>query len=145
MPRGAVHPRETIHCEPQSNRPVACWVATADPLHGKALSFNNLWDLQAAWEAVAEYDRPACVVVKHRNPCGVAVAQDSASAFVKARDGDSLSAFGGVVAFNREVDEATAEAITSSFFECIAAPSYVPSALEKLKTKKNLFIYFIFK
>jgi len=113
-------------------------VAGSDPLHGKALSFNNLWDLQAAWDAVAEFDRPACVVVKHRNPCGVATADDPATAFVKARDADALSAFGGVIAFNREVDTAASEAVASSFFECVVAPAYEDAALERLKKKKNL-------
>jgi phosphoribosylaminoimidazolecarboxamide formyltransferase/IMP cyclohydrolase len=128
------HQKAALYVEPGAT----AGVALADPLHGKALSFNNLWDLQAAWDAVAEFEGPACVVVKHRNPCGVAIAKDVSTAFVRARDADSLSAFGGVVAFNREVDEATSKAITSSFFECIVAPSYEAAALEKLKTKKNL-------
>jgi phosphoribosylaminoimidazolecarboxamide formyltransferase/IMP cyclohydrolase len=128
------HQRAALYVDPAA----ASGVAVADPLHGKALSFNNLWDLQAAWDAVGEFDGPACVVVKHRNACGVAVAADAATAFMRARDADSLSAFGGVVAFNRQVDEAASEALTSSFFECVVAPSYDAAALEQLKTKKNL-------
>jgi len=105
---------------------------------GKELSFNNLVDLDAALDAVRELDRPAAVVVKHTNPCGVAVADDLETAFRHAREADALSAFGGIVALNREVDDGTAGALTESFLECVVAPGYAPSALELLRKKKNL-------
>jgi phosphoribosylaminoimidazolecarboxamide formyltransferase/IMP cyclohydrolase len=118
--------------------PAGTGLAAADPLHGKALSFNNMLDLQAAWDAVEEYDKPACVVIKHRNPCGVAIGKTPVDAFEKARDGDNLSAFGGVVAFNREVDDAAADALAGMFLECIVAPGFKPGAFERLSKKKNL-------
>lgn len=105
---------------------------------GKELSFNNLVDLDAAIEAVREFDEPAAVVVKHTNPCGVAVAADLASAYRTAREADALSAFGGIVALNREVDRAAAEAIAETFIECVAAPSYEAEALAILRAKQKL-------
>ncbi len=105
---------------------------------GKELSFNNLVDCDAALDAVREFDRPAAVVVKHTNPCGVATADDLASAYRRAREADSLSAFGGIVAVNRPVDRATAELLVETFLECVVAPSYAPDALEVLHGKKNL-------
>lgn len=105
---------------------------------GKELSFNNLVDVDAALEAVREHEQPAAVVVKHTNPCGVAVAGDLVSAYRAAREADALSAFGGIVALNREVDRATAEALIETFLECVVAPGYAPEALELLRTKKNL-------
>lgn len=104
---------------------------------GKELSFNNLVDLDAAIEAVREFDEPAAVIVKHTNPCGVAVAGDLAAAYRTAREADSVSAFGGIVALNREVDRAAAEAIAETFIECVAAPSYEAGALEFLQTKRQ--------
>ena len=105
---------------------------------GKELSFNNLVDVDAALEAVREFDEPAAVVVKHTNPCGVAVAKDLASAYRTAREADPVSAFGGIVALNRPVDGVTAEALAETFLECIVAPSFDERALELLRTKKNL-------
>ncbi len=106
---------------------------------GKELSFNNLVDCDAALEAVREHtDRPTAVVVKHTNPCGVATAASLADAYHQARDADSLSAFGGIVALNREVDDATARLLVETFLECVIAPSYSASALELLRAKKNL-------
>ncbi|MCK6593460.1 MAG: bifunctional phosphoribosylaminoimidazolecarboxamide formyltransferase/IMP cyclohydrolase, partial [Polyangiaceae bacterium] len=89
-------------------------------------------------EAVREFDEPAAVVVKHTNPCGVAVAADLASAYRTAREADALSAFGGIVALNREVDRAAAEAIAETFIECVAAPSYEAEALAILRAKQKL-------
>jgi phosphoribosylaminoimidazolecarboxamide formyltransferase/IMP cyclohydrolase len=106
----------------------------------KELSFNNLVDLDAALEAVREFASPAAVVVKHTNPCGVAVADDLVAAFRRAREADSLSAFGGIVALNRPVDEATAVALCESFIECVIAPSYSETALSALRGKKTLRI-----
>jgi phosphoribosylaminoimidazolecarboxamide formyltransferase/IMP cyclohydrolase len=105
---------------------------------GKELSFNNLVDVDAALDAVREFDRPAAVVVKHTNPCGVAVADSLADAYRAAREADALSAFGGIVALNREVDEATARVLAETFVECIVAPAFVPAALDTLRAKKNL-------
>jgi phosphoribosylaminoimidazolecarboxamide formyltransferase / IMP cyclohydrolase len=104
----------------------------------KELSFNNLVDVEAALDAVREFERPAAVVVKHTNPCGVSVADKLIDAYRVARDADALSAFGGIVALNREVDDATAEVLAETFIECIIAPSYAPSALARLQQKKNL-------
>src|SRR5262249_52331783 len=105
---------------------------------GKELSFNNLVDVDAALDAVRELDRPAAVVVKHTNPCGVAVADSLEVAYKTARDADAISAFGGIVALNREVDEATAKILAETFLECVVAPKFGPTALEILRAKKNL-------
>ncbi len=105
---------------------------------GKELSFNNLVDVDAALEAVREFERPAAVVVKHTNPCGVAVGADLATAYRVAREADSVSAFGGIVALNRPVDAAAAAVLAETFVECIVAPSFEPAALELLRAKKNL-------
>jgi phosphoribosylaminoimidazolecarboxamide formyltransferase / IMP cyclohydrolase len=105
---------------------------------GKELSFNNLVDVDAALEAVREFDPPAAVVVKHTNPCGVAVAADLAAAYRLARDADPVSAFGGIVALNREVDVAAARVLAETFLECIVAPAFAAEALELLRGKKNL-------
>ena len=107
---------------------------------GKELSFNNLVDVDATVEAVREFDEPAAVVVKHTNPCGVARAPTLEQAYRLAREADSQSAFGGIVALNREVDEATAEAIAETFIECVIAPSFRDTALDRLRRKKNLRI-----
>jgi len=107
---------------------------------GKELSFNNLVDVDAALEAVREFEEPAAVVVKHTNPCGVAVAEELATAYRLARAADSVSAFGGIVALNREVDAATAKVLIETFLECVIAPSYAPDALDLLRTKQKLRI-----
>ncbi|RLB49071.1 MAG: bifunctional phosphoribosylaminoimidazolecarboxamide formyltransferase/inosine monophosphate cyclohydrolase [Deltaproteobacteria bacterium] len=108
---------------------------------GKELSFNNIVDIDATLDAVREFtEQPAAVVVKHTNPAGVAVAEDLETAFRNARAADPVSAFGGIVALNREVDEATAKAVTESFIECIIAPAYVGGALDVLRKKKNMRI-----
>jgi phosphoribosylaminoimidazolecarboxamide formyltransferase/IMP cyclohydrolase len=115
-------------------------LATAESLGagGKELSFNNLVDVDAALDAVREFEGPAAVVVKHTNPCGVAVGATLADAYRDARDADALSAFGGIVALNREVDEATARLLAETFLECVVAPRFSEPALEVLRTKKNL-------
>lgn len=110
-------------------------------LHGKELSFNNLLDLDVAMEVVKDFDQPAAVVVKHNNPTGVAQSAKLADAYVQAWKGDPLSAFGGIIGLNKEVDAATAEKISKSgFMECVIAPGYHPSALKILTQKKNLRI-----
>ena len=105
---------------------------------GKELSFINLLDSEAAWRLVNSFDVPACVIVKHANPCGVALGAGPADAYRKAFECDSLSAFGGVVAVNRALDEDTAAAIGEVFTEVVLAPSFAPAALEALTRKKNL-------
>jgi len=119
-------------------------VATAETLHGKELSYNNILDLDSAFNLVREFSTPAAVVIKHNNPCGAAVANNLADAFRLAYEGDPLSAFGGVLGFNRELDEATATLITEPdrFIECIIAPGYSDPAFKLLITrptwKKNV-------
>jgi phosphoribosylaminoimidazolecarboxamide formyltransferase / IMP cyclohydrolase len=105
---------------------------------GKELSFNNLVDVDAALDAVREFEGPAAVVVKHTNPCGVARAATLESAYRTAREADATSAFGGIVALNREVDLATAEALAETFIECVVAPSFATEALERLRRKSML-------
>jgi phosphoribosylaminoimidazolecarboxamide formyltransferase/IMP cyclohydrolase len=116
-------------------------IATARQLHGKELSYNNLLDCDAALELVKEFanDRPACVIIKHTNPCGVAVADTLPEAVERARLADPVSTFGGIMALNRSVDAATAEKITApnTFFECLIAPAFLPEALPVLTEKKK--------
>ncbi len=114
----------------------AC-VATADQVHGKELSYNNILDLDSAFNLVREFAEPAAVVIKHSNPCGAAVGATLHEAFAKAYEGDPLSAYGGVLAFNREVDEATATQITEPkrFIECIIAPGFSEAAFKVLTTR----------
>ncbi len=109
-------------------------------LHGKELSFNNILDMQAAWNIATEFsDNHSCVIVKHNNPCGVAISDRSqADAFKRALDTDPLSAFGGVVAYNRPVTAAAAKLMKDIFLEVIIAPDFEPEAFEILSTKKNL-------
>ena len=113
-------------------------VATSRQVQGKELSFNNLLDLDAAWRLVREFEEPAAVIVKHNNPCGVAVAASAADAFELARRTDPTSAFGGIVAFNRGLDAAAATAVTDLFLECVIAPGYGADAREILASKGAL-------
>ncbi|MBT0586234.1 bifunctional phosphoribosylaminoimidazolecarboxamide formyltransferase/IMP cyclohydrolase [Alteromonas oceanisediminis] len=114
-------------------------VATAKQLQGKALSFNNIADTDAALECVKEFEQPACVIVKHANPCGVALGEDIVSAYDRAYKTDPTSAFGGIIAFNRTLDEKTADAIVSrQFVEVIIAPSVTDEALAVCAKKQNV-------
>jgi len=113
-------------------------LAAARQIQGKELSYNNLVDLEAALELAMEFERPAAVIVKHNNPCGTAEQQTLVEAYVKALACDPVSAYGGVMAFNRPLDAATAEEVAKLFVECIVAPGYDPAALEKFAAKKNL-------
>ena len=106
--------------------------------HGKKLSYNNIMDADGALACVREFDELACVVVKHANPCGVAMGNDILDVYNRAFNADSLSAFGGIIAFNRTCTNAVAEAITSVFVEIVLAPDFEPEALETFKKKKNL-------
>ena len=114
-------------------------LAAAKQLQGKALSYNNIADSDAALECVKQFDDPACVIVKHANPCGVAVAGNIFDAYDKAFKTDPTSAFGGIIAFNRELDVKTAEAIVErQFVEVIVAPAIDPAAAAVIATKKNV-------
>jgi phosphoribosylaminoimidazolecarboxamide formyltransferase/IMP cyclohydrolase len=113
-------------------------VATARQLQGKELSYNNLADADAAIELVAEFDRPAVAIIKHANPCGVAQGQSIGAAYARALACDPVSAFGGIIAVNQELDAETAEEISKLFAEVIVAPSISEAALAVLATKKNL-------
>ncbi len=115
-------------------------MAGAKQLHGKELSFNNIVDADAAWRVVSDFSDQAVAVVKHANPCGLAVHRDQAEAYKRAFEGDTVSAFGGIVAFNRPLQVASAEAMRKVFFEVILAPGFEPEALEILKKKKDLRI-----
>jgi phosphoribosylaminoimidazolecarboxamide formyltransferase / IMP cyclohydrolase len=118
-----------------STRPT---VAGAEVLGGKQLSYNNILDLDAALGLCLEFTEPAAIVVKHNNPCGVAIDRDVATAYRRARQADATSAFGGIVAVNREVDEALATALVETFLECVIAPGYSAAARDVLAAKKNL-------
>jgi phosphoribosylaminoimidazolecarboxamide formyltransferase / IMP cyclohydrolase len=113
-------------------------VAGARQLQGKELGFNNYLDLDAALNAVANFKPPAAVVVKHTNPCGLACGDSLVESYRRAHGGDPISAYGGILGFNREVDEATARELSQIFYEAIIAPGYSPEALDVLATKKNL-------
>ncbi len=113
-------------------------LANYQQLQGKALSYNNIADADAAWSCVRSFDEPACVIVKHANPCGVAVAQDALGAYQKAFKTDPTSAFGGILAFNTELSEAAAQEVSKQFAEVIIAPSFAPGALKVFASKANL-------
>jgi phosphoribosylaminoimidazolecarboxamide formyltransferase/IMP cyclohydrolase len=129
------HQRAAVYRDMECAEPS---VVGAALLNGKALSFNNYVDLDAAFEIVKEFRRPACAIVKHANPCGVAVAEAPCEAWRRARATDPESAFGGIVGFNAAVDDEVAVELCSSFIECVIAPSYTDEALKTLKEKKNL-------
>ncbi len=113
-------------------------IAGAPQLQGKELSYNNLVDLDAAWQLACEFSNPAAVVIKHTNPCGCAEDTTLAEAYRRAYAGDPISAYGGVIGLNRPMDEETAREIAKTFIEAIAAPDYSPEALSLLGAKKNL-------
>ncbi|MHA6252579.1 bifunctional phosphoribosylaminoimidazolecarboxamide formyltransferase/IMP cyclohydrolase [Oceanobacillus sp. CAU 1775] len=113
-------------------------IASAQQLHGKELSYNNIQDANAALEIVMEYAGPAAVAVKHMNPCGIGLADNIATAFKRAFDADPISIFGGIVALNDEVDEATANQLREIFLEIIIAPSFTQEALDILTEKPNI-------
>lgn len=116
----------------------AAGIAAADQLQGKELSYNNLVDLDAAWQLINEFDNPASAIIKHTNPCGCAEAAGLAASYRRAFEADPISAYGGVLAFNRELDRETAEEIAKTFVEAVAAPGYSEDALRILGAKKNL-------
>lgn len=146
--RGATWELEnTLRYGENPHQAAALYVAAAEPglaqaeqLGGKGMSYNNYQDTDAAIRAAYDHERPAVAIIKHANPCGVAVAETIAAAHAAAHACDPLSAYGGVIAANREVDEETARQVAPIFTEVIAAPSYTPEALEVLRGKKNLRI-----
>jgi len=130
------HQRAAFYADPLA---AGAGVATARQLQGKELSFNNIADADTAIECVRQFESPACVIVKHANPCGVAVAAGLYEAYLRAYEPDSTSAFGGIIAFNRPLDARTAAAIVErQFVEVIAAPALEPGALEALAGKHNV-------
>jgi phosphoribosylaminoimidazolecarboxamide formyltransferase/IMP cyclohydrolase len=119
-------------------QPAVGSLATGVQLQGKELSYNNIADADAAWECVKSFEAPACVIVKHANPCGVAVGANPFEAYSKAFQTDPTSAFGGIIAFNRPVDKAAAEAVSKQFVEVLMAPDFSAEALEVFKAKVNV-------
>ncbi len=129
------HQRAALYAE---GDPDPGTVAGAVQIQGKELSYNNLLDLDAAWRLTLEFPSLAAVVIKHNNPCGVGLGESPREAFVRARQTDPASAFGGIVAFNREVDAAAAQEIASLFLECVIAPGYAAAARDILAGKPGL-------
>jgi phosphoribosylaminoimidazolecarboxamide formyltransferase/IMP cyclohydrolase len=121
----------------EQDKPV---VISAKQLHGKELSYNNYLDLEAAWRLVHEFNNPACAVIKHNNPCGCAESTNIKNAYLKALECDTVSAFGGIIAFNKSVEKDTAAEISKLFVECVIAPDYSKEALGILAQKKNIRI-----
>jgi len=118
--------------------PAAGTISNYRQLQGKELSYNNIADADAAWECVKTFGEPACVIVKHANPCGVAMAASLVDAYQSAFATDPASAFGGIIAFNRPVDRPTLEAVAAQFVEVLIAPSYTAEALAAIAQKKNV-------
>ena len=129
------HQQGAFYRELNSNEPS---VSRGTILHGKAMSYNNFLDANSALELAKEYEACAVAIIKHNNPCGVALGNTPVEAYVKARETDPVSAFGGVIAFNRPVDLAAAKEITSTFVEVVIAPGFLADALAELKRKKDL-------
>ena len=115
-------------------------LAQARQLHGRELSYNNLMDADAAWRAVCDFAEPTVAVIKHANPCGLSSHPDLAQAYLQAYGGDTVSAFGGIVGYNRRVTAAVAQAMSPVFYEVVVAPDYETEALEILRKKRNLRI-----
>ncbi len=113
-------------------------VVNMEQLHGKELSFNNIIDLESAWDITGEFNSPAAIIIKHTNPCGVATGTKLIDAYQNARKCDPVSAFGSIVGFNREVDKDVADEISKTFVECVIAPSFSEEALQVLRKKKNI-------
>lgn len=122
----------------RNTRPRPTDIVSAKQLQGKELSYNNILDLNAAWELVSEFDVPAVAIIKHNNPCGAALGEDQVSTFIHARETDPVSAFGGIIGFNRPVSVQTAEEILKNFVEAVVAPGYEPGVLELFAPKKNI-------
>lgn len=129
------HQKAVFYREPEVT---ASAITSATQLQGKELSYNNIMDSDAAWQMICDFDKPAAVVMKHANPCGAAVSADLGTAYINAMKTDPVSAFGGIVAFNKPVDKKTAEELAKIFLEVIIAPGFDPEALNILRAKQNL-------
>jgi len=125
-------------------RPPAGALANYRQLQGKELSYNNIADADAAWECVKCFEEPACVIVKHANPCGAAIGPDPLACYRNALATDPTSAFGGIIAFNRPLDEATVAAVSQQFVEVLIAPAFSEEALALMKTRQNVRLLQIF-
>jgi len=140
--------QETLRYGENPHQKAALYTFKKQPAHtlvsatfeqGKTLSYNNLMDADAAWECVCQFETPACVIVKHANPCGVAKSHDALSAYLKAYETDPVSAFGGIIAFNIEIDETCAiKMIHNQFIEVVVAPHITPAAISVFKNKPNI-------
>ncbi len=129
------HQKAVFYREPEF---AASAITSATQLQGKELSYNNIMDSDAAWQMICDFEKPAAVVMKHANPCGAAVAGNLETAYVNAMKTDPVSAFGGIVAFNKPVGRKTAEELAKIFLEVIIAPGFDPEALAILRAKQNL-------
>ncbi|HNI81815.1 MAG TPA: bifunctional phosphoribosylaminoimidazolecarboxamide formyltransferase/IMP cyclohydrolase [Rhodocyclaceae bacterium] len=138
------NPHQSAAFYKESDAPAGA-IAAYTQVQGKELSYNNIADADAAWECVKAFDAatPACVIVKHANPCGVAVAASPLDAYKKAFSTDPTSAFGGIIAFNTVVDKAAAEAVSAQFLEVLIAPAYTEEALALLKAKQNVRVLIV--
>jgi len=134
------HQQAAFYAEPSVGEKKATGITWAEQLWGKELSFNNILDADAAWGAVTDFAAPSVAIIKHTNPCGLASHDDIAEAYARAFSGDPVAAFGGIVASNRMVTLAMADAIKPVFYEIVIAPEYEAGALELLKHKKDLRI-----
>ena len=127
------HQQAALYADPMS----AGGIVRAEQLHGIELSFTNILDADAAWRVVTDFSEPAVTVVKHTNPCGLALHSDQPTAYRRAFEGDSVSAYGGIVGFNRPVTAATAEAMRGVLLDIVVSPAYEPEALQILKKRKR--------
>ena len=135
---GGLDERADEASDTPAEAPASATVAGAHMLHGKELGYNNLLDLDAALGAVASFSSPTTAIIKHTNPCGLACGDTLAQSYSRAHAGDPVSAYGGVIGFNREVDEATAREVSQLFYEAIIAPGYSDAALNLLTQRKNI-------
>ncbi len=135
-----LHQRAALYTDrpPQLGNAISATVAGASQLHGKELSFNNYLDLDSAWSMVRDFAAPAVAIVKHTNPTGIAAGKSVLEAYTKAYNGDPAAAYGGIVAFNRPVDEETANAVVGVYFEAVMAPAFEDEALKVLSRKKSI-------
>ncbi len=136
------NPHQSAAFYKESDTPAGA-IAAYTQVQGKELSYNNIADADAAWECVKAFDTTACVIVKHANPCGVAIAATPLEAYKKAFSTDPTSAFGGIIAFNTTVDKAAAEAVSAQFLEVLIAPAYTDDALALLKAKQNVRVLIV--
>jgi phosphoribosylaminoimidazolecarboxamide formyltransferase/IMP cyclohydrolase len=128
------HQKAAVYSKVQSSGGLS-W---ATQIQGKELSFNNILDAEAAWNTVSDFNADTVAIIKHHNPCGLASDSDQPTAYTRAFEGDPVSAYGGIVAFNRTVTEETCKAFGATFYEVVVAPSYTPQALTVLQRRKNL-------